>query len=250
MKKENVDKAIEKQEKAVENLKKAQEDLEDRLDQLRKEQQEELLSALESRFRAMLSRQIECNKVTNRLADVGPANWKRSDQLELADLSQKQRWVGDQANEALFLLTEEGSTVILPTLIEQIRDDGREVADRLAAADAGDAVRVTQADLEAVLRDIIEAIERKQEEMENEEESGDQDSGDQNRPLLPGSAELKLLRACQLRVNKMTQQLQTDRAKPDASAEEIGKRLKKLAERQDGVAEMAKDMHESLRKAQ
>lgn len=249
LKKEKTDKAIEKQEKAVENLKKAQEELEDRLDQLRKEQQEELLAALESRFRAMLARQVECNKATNRLAEIGPANWKRSDQLELAELSQRQRWVGDQADEALFLLTEEGSTVILPTLIQQIRDDGREVADRLAAADAGESVRVTQADLEAILRDIIGAIERKQEEMESEEDSGGE-SGDSNPPLLPGSAELKLLRACQLRVNKMTQQLQTDRTNPDASAEEIGKRLKKLSERQADVAEMAKNMHEALRQAQ
>ncbi len=248
LEKNDTDKAIEKQEKALENLKKAQEELEDRLEQLRKEQQEEMLAALESRFRAMLSRQLECNKATTRLAELGRANWKRSDELEFPELSQKQRWVGEQADEALFLLTEEGTTIILPQLIRQVRDDAREVSDRLALSDVGDAALAMQADLEAVLRDIIEAIERKQEEMQNEGEGGEGNQG--NSPLLPGSAELKLLRSCQIRVNKMTERLQADRAKPDAPADEIRDRLTRLAERQAEVAEMAKQMHESLRQAQ
>lgn len=248
LEKNDTDKAIEKQEKALENLKKAQEELEDRLEQLRKEQQEEMLAALESRFRAMLSRQLECNKATSRLAELGRANWKRSDELEFPDLSQKQRWVGEQADEALFLLTEEGTTIILPQLIRQVRDDAREVADRLALSDAGDAALAMQADLEAVLRDIIEAIERKQEEMENQGEGGEGNQG--NSPLLPGSAELKLLRSCQIRVNKMTERLKSDRANPDAPADEIRDRLNRLSERQAEVADMAKQMHESLRQAQ
>ncbi len=249
LKEGKTDKAIEEQEKALEELKKAKEELEDRLDQLRKEQQEEFLAALESRFKGMLARQLECNKVTDRLAEVGAANWKRSDQLELADLSQKQRWVGDQADEALFLLTEDGTTVILPQLVTQVRDDARDVADRLAAADAGDGVRATQADLELVLRDIIDAIEQKQEEMQKNDEGGG-GGGDGSQPLLPGSAELKLLRSCQLRVNAATERLRTDRENPAAVADEIQTRLKKLSQRQAEVSDMAREMHEALQRAQ
>ncbi|MBX3395062.1 MAG: hypothetical protein KF841_06805 [Phycisphaerae bacterium] len=248
LEKKNADKAIEQQEKAVEKLKKAQEELEDRMDQLRKEQQEEMLAALESRFRAMLSRQLECNKVTTRLGELGAANWKRSDQLELADVSQRQRWVGDQAEETLLLLKEDGSTVILPTMIEEIRDDARDVADRLAAADAGESVRITQSDIESMLRDMIEAIERKQEELADQADSGQ--SGDGSQPLLPGSAELKLLRSCQIRVNRATQQLKADRERSEIPADDLAKRLRRLAEKQQSVADMAKAMHESLRRAQ
>lgn len=247
LKEEDLDEAIKKQEEALEKLKDAEEQLEDRLDQLRKEQQEELLAALESRFRAMLSRQLECNKVTNRLADLGPENWKRSDQLELAELSQKQRWVGDQADESLFLLVEEGSTVVLPQLVEHVRDDARAVADRLAAADAGDTVRLMQSDLEQVLRDIIDAIKRKQEELENQGGGG---GGGGNTPLLPGSAELKLLRACQWRVNVATEKLQLLRTQSSAPAEEINPSLQRLSKRQADVAEMAREMHEAMTRAQ
>jgi len=244
---EDLDKAIEKQKQALEKLDNAKEALEDRLDQLRKEQQEELLAALESRFRSMLARQVACTKTTNRLAELGVENWKRSDQLELAELSQKQRWVGEQADEALFILVEEGTTVVLPQLVEQVSADAREAADRLAAADAGEAVRMMQDDLEQVLRDIIDAIKKKQEDLD---ESGGGGEGGGDSPLLPGSAELKLLRSCQLRVNKTTGRLREASQSPDASPEDIAARLRHLSKRQTDVAKMAKDMHEAIKKAQ
>lgn len=249
LKKDDPAEAAKKQQKALEKLKNAKEALEDRLEQLRREQQEELLAALESRFRAMLSRQLECNKATNRLADVGPEHWKRSDQLELAELSQRQKWVGDQADEALFMLVEEGTTVILPKLVGQVRDDGRATAERLAAADTGPTVRMVQADLELILRDIIDAIKKEQEELENQGGGGGKGGGG-NPPLLPGSAELKLLRACQLRVNVATERLETARSAGGDLAQEIEQRLKRLADRQADVAEMAKDMHKAVTRAQ
>lgn len=244
---EDSDAAVEKQKEALDKLNQAKNELDDRLEQLRKEQQEEFLAALESRFRAMLGRQLECNKATTRLGELGTENWKRSDQLELAELSQKQRWVGQQADEAYFLLVEEGTTVILPTLVEQVRDDATHVADRLAAADAGMNVRMTQADLEQVLRDIIDAIKKKQEELDSEGGGG---GGGGNSPLLPGSAELKLLRACQVRVNLSTERLQVESEDANQSPDEIARALKRLSKRQADVAEMAKDMHEALKKAQ
>ena len=249
LKKDDPAEAAKKQQKALEKLKNAKEALEDRLEQLRREQQEELLAALESRFRAMLSRQLECNKATNRLAEVGAEHWKRSDQLELAELSQRQKWVGDQADEALFLLVEEGTTVVLPKLVGQVRDDGRVAAQQLAAADTGPTVRMMQADLELILRDIIDAIKKKQEELEDSGGGGG-GGGGSNPPLLPGSAELKLLRACQLRVNVATERLETARSAGGDLAQEIEKRLKRLASRQADVAEMAKDIHEAVTRAQ
>ncbi|HRW52498.1 MAG TPA: hypothetical protein P5081_06390 [Phycisphaerae bacterium] len=240
--------AIEEQKKAIEKLEQAKEDLEERLDQLRREQQEQLLAALESRFRAMLSRQLEVNKATNRLIELGVDQWKRSDQLELAELSEKQRWVGDEADEAMFLLTEEGSTVVLPPLLQEVRDDARDVADRLAAAQADATTRMLQEELEAILRDMIDAVKKQQEELE--QGGGGGGGSDGNPPLLPGSAELKLLRSCQLRINKATESMhdRIDSGADDAAS--IQSAIEHLSIKQDKVAEMAKSMHESLQKAQ
>lgn len=239
--------AVEEQKQAIEKLEQAKEDLDERLDQLRREQQEQLLAALESRFRAMLSRQLEVNKATDRLVDLGVANWKRSDQLELAELSEKQRWVGDQADEATFLLTEEGSTVVLPPLLEEVRDDARDLADRLAAAQADREVQAVQQEIESVLRDMIDSVKKQQEELE---QGGGGGSSNGSQPLLPGSAELKLLRACQLRINKSTESLYEELETNAEKKGEINAAIQRLATKQDKVADMAKAMHESLQKAQ
>lgn len=241
--------ASEKQAKALEKLEQARKALEEKLQQLRKEQQEQLLAALESRFRAMLTRQLECNKATTRLSDVGKENWSRSDQLELVDLSQKEKWVSEEADKALFILKEEGTTVIFPQIAEQVRDDARDVSDRLASADAGDSVRATQEAIAQTLKELLEAIEKKQSESDSDAGEGETpEPGPQ--PLLPGSAELKLLRACQLRVNQATLQAQKDQSKENADLRELEVRLQKLAQRQQQVHDMAKAMHESLTKPQ
>lgn len=241
--------AAEKQAKALEKLEQARKALEEKLQQLRKEQQEQLLAALESRFRAMLTRQLECNKATVRLADVGRGNWSRSDQLELVDLSQKEKWVSEEADKALYILKEEGTTVVFPQIVEQVRDDASDVSERLAEADASEPVRQTQEAIAQTLRELLEAIEKKQ--AENDAPSGEAEDPEQGPPpLLPGSAELKLLRACQLRVNQATLQAEKDRAREGGDLHELEGRLEKLAQRQKQVHDMAKAMHESLTKPQ
>ncbi len=246
---QNPKNAAEKQSKALEKLEQARKAMEEKLQQLRKEQQEQLLAALESRFRAMLARQLECNKATTRLADVGKENWSRSDQLELVDLSQKEYWVSEEAEKALYILKEEGTTVVFPQIVEQVHDDAGDVAARLAAADAGESVRLTQETIAQTLKELLEAIKKKQEE--NDAGTGEGDNPEQGaQPLLPGSAELKLLRSCQLRVNQATLQADKDRSREGADLRELEARLHKLTQRQQQVHDMAKAMHESLTKPQ
>jgi|GEM_PF-562408 len=239
---------VQKQAEALEKLEQAKQDLEQQLEQMRREQQEQMLAALESRMRAMLSRQVEVNKATRRLSELGVDNWDRKDQNQLGEVVEKQRWVSTQADEALFILKEEGSTVVLPPLIEQVRDDASYVADQLAVTDVGRPILLAQEDLELVLRDIIDAVVRQQEELQEGGEGGGGGSG--NSPLLPGSAELKLLRACQVRINNTTEKLAVEVELNNGDAKPIEPALQRLADKQKDVSEMARNMHESLRRAQ
>lgn len=244
-------KAAEAQAKALEKLEEAQRELENKLEQLRKEQQEELLAALESRFKAMLARQLEVNKGTDRLDELGAENWRRADQLELAELSQKQAWVGEEAEKALYILKEEGTTVVFPQVVEHVRDDAAEAGRLLAAANTSQGTRNIQASIAETLRELIEAIEKKQAENEENQggQSGEQDPN-QSQPLLPASAELKLLRSCQLRVNESTQQLESEISEDSPETDESRSRREKLARRQEQVHDMARSMHEAIRRAQ
>ncbi len=243
-------KAEQAQGKALEKLEQARKELEETLEQLRKEQQEELLAALEGRFKAMLARQLEVNKSTERLEDLGVENWRRADQLELADLSQKQSWVGEEADRALYILKEEGTTVVFPQVVEHLRDDAAEAARLLAAATTGTATQSIQASIVNTLRELIEAIEKKQAESEGGGGEGGGGGDNQNQPLLPASAELKLLRSCQVRVNDATIQFEVELSAADRESDVLRDRREKLARRQEQVHEMARSMHEALRRAQ
>ena len=243
--------ASKKQQKALEKLQKAKEKIEESLQQLRREQQEEMLAALEARFRAMLARQVECTQSTSRLAGLDKAKWTRTDQLQAAEVSQRQRWVADEAQKAHYILTEEGTTVVFPQIVEQVRDDAREAADRLSGARADTATVSLQQSIEQTLRELIDAIAKKREENEKQNQMPTTPSDDDApQPLLPGSAELKLLRACQERVNLATKQLHEDHFKPGAQAGDLAARIEKTAARQQVVSEMAKKMQESLTRPQ
>ncbi|MEK6644057.1 MAG: hypothetical protein AABZ08_09120 [Planctomycetota bacterium] len=243
------DEAAKKQDEALKKLEEAQKKLQDALEQLRKEQQEEMLAALEARFRAMLAKQIECSKASQRLVELPTAEWKRSDQLDVGEITTKQKSIGEDADATLFILKEEGTTVIFPQIVRQVRDDAREAVSLLAPTAIPADVRRLQDGIEQVLRELLDAVKKKQEEAENEEKKGGAAGQDSPQPLLPGSAELKLLRSCQLRVNTATQALKADRAKAGDTAE-ARERLQRLAKRQEEVSTMAKEMHESMTKAQ
>jgi hypothetical protein len=208
-----------------------------------------MLAALEARFRAMLAKQVDCSRATGRLVALDKADWKRSDQLELGELSQREKEIGEEADKALYILTEEGTTVVFPQIVEQVRDDASEVSARLASAEASADVRRMQDNIEQALRELIDAVKKKQEENENNPPTGGE-GHEGPQPLLPGSAELKLLRSCQTRVNKATEILRADRARSDAVDNEITARLEKLAKRQDEVSKLAKEMQEAMTKAQ
>jgi len=246
----NPEQAAEDQEQALEDLRQAQRELDDTLEQLRLEQQEEMLAALEQRFRAMLAMQIDAAKRTRVLDARGRDTWNRTDQLELAEVSQVQRRVGEEADVAAEILIKEGTTVVFPSIVEQVRDDAWSVGEQLAATETGRFVQDAQADIEQTIRELIAAVEEKQDQLASGQQQPGQSGQQANPPLLPGSAELKLLRAVQIRVNNATDRADSARAEGDADPQQLQTRLDSLRARQNKVAELAKSMHESMRRAQ
>ena len=93
------------------------------------------------------------------------------------------------------------------------------------------------------LKDIIEAVQRMQDEQQQQQQ-GEPGQSDENPPLLPGSAELKLLRSAQLRINGRTAALGESQAGDAISADELGADLENLARRQRSVSDMAREMRD------
>ena len=234
--------AAESQQQAVEELEQALRELEDVLTQLRREEREETLRDLEARFREMLSEQRGINGATAALASVGQEHFQRAQQLELAELSTQERSLAEKASACGHILDEEGTTIVFPRVVGQVAEDMIAVADRLAAQHVGPLTQAMQQEIVETLEQLLEAVKRM--EQENEQQAGATSSNSDNQPLLPTSAELKLLRSSQLRVNTRTAAIEEAR---DTAAEPESLLVKSLAEaavRQNECAEAARDMRD------
>ena len=234
--------AVPKQDEAIEKLEEAKKELEQALEQLRKEEREEALRDLESRFRELLAKQRPINEATLTLDEVGRDNFKRAERLRLADLSTDERELAKQAATCLHILDEEGTTIAFPRIVGQLGEDMETVAERLAVWKVGRVTQTIEQEIVETLEQLLAAVKKMQQESEQQDGQGSKSDG--NPPLLPKSAELRLLRASQNRVNTRTLATQRSVVEGDETAEGGMRVLRKLATRQLECQEIAKDMRD------
>lgn len=242
--------AKQEQQDALENLEKAQEELEDALAQLRQQLQDEVLRALEERFAAMLATQKELSArtlVTDRLgresltADGGlPAALVE----RCSELSEGELELASEAGDARKLLEEEGTTAVFPELVEEIEDDLGSVGGRLAKAQTGAATQAMQAEIEDTLETLLGALRRTIEE--NSEGGGGQCDGEP--PLVPRSAELKLILALQKRVHQRTVEYDTSVPQAEREGDDARAEAGEVARKQGRVKELTRKLAVQINK--
>jgi len=175
--------ASDKQDKAIAQLMKAKERLEEILRQLREEEREMALTALEARFRDMLLKQEVVNNQTTGLAAV-PADQRtdrhRSRSIELA---RSEDDIAILAVKAMALLKEDGSSTAFPEAVDQIRDDMLTVAHRLDRADVGELTQSFEQDIVEALREILDSLQMEMEKLKDKKSKQQQSQQpDQNKP--------------------------------------------------------------------
>ncbi len=212
------------------------------MSQLRTEDRAETLRDLESRFRELLVKQRAVNETTLTLAGVGRQNFRRTEHLQLADLSVKQRHLAERAAACVHILDEEGTTVVFPRVVRHVQEDMSGVADRLAAHHVDAITQGIEQEIVETLEGLLESVKRMQQENEQMDGSPGGDGGDS--PLLPRSAELKLLRATQMRVNGRTATIETARNSGDVTEVEIRESLDVTAARQAECSEIAREIRD------
>jgi hypothetical protein len=231
--------ATEMQESALEKMQAALTELEDALRQIRREEVEETLAALELRFRALLEKERRVRETVGALAARPVEQWSRVEQLGLAEAAEVQSGLAGECEAIERLLVDEGTTVILPELMRQLGADVQGVAVRLSSNDVGERTLRELDGIIALLTEILEAIETRRDQVQEaapQPESGDPE---ERAPLLPGSAELKLIRSSQVRINERTDALASG-AGEAGTADELGE----LAARQRKLANLARRLNE------
>ncbi|MGE0755403.1 MAG: hypothetical protein AB7O38_00215 [Pirellulaceae bacterium] len=198
--------AITEQEQAREELERAKAELERILRQLREEEIERTLALLEGRFRRMLLGQIQIYESTKRLDQVPGAQRTRDMDVQAGKLGFEEGKLAVEADKALLVLREEGSSVAFPETVEMMRDDMQQVAERLAQSRVDSLTQSIEEEIIRSLEELIAALQKAQQDLKDKRQPPQQgepmDPAD--RPLVDRLAELKMIRSLQMRVNART----------------------------------------------
>jgi len=224
--------------KAGDDLKKAQEEIEKRLEELGEKMEDETIVKLEDIFREMLGRQQQATGQTVQLdAELRAEKdeeLRRGDKITLRRLVQEEQALSGMADQALQLIEEDGTTISFPVVVENMRDNLNQVAAFLEQQATGLETQTLQHEIERTLEELIEALQIAKKAGNG---SGQCKGGNCKPPLLPDTAELKLLRALQLRVNRRTRSF--DEARPEGPLDALRKtEVTRVSKLQGDVSDM------------
>jgi hypothetical protein len=247
LKKNDKGKASGDQDEAIKNLEEVRKEIERRLKQLREEEQERLLANLEARCRRMLALQKDVYEGTKRVHATIQANEghqpSRNEDIKAGELSAREGVIVAEANKVLQLLEEDGTSVAVPQVLEQCRDDMKTVQARLFKTDVGQFTQQVEEDIIRALTEVIEVLKKQQQDLKDRKDSPPPPGGQPPpQALINMLAELKMLRSLQLWVNQRT--ISYGKQFPGEQVDDTTAQgeLRKLAERQVKIEKATKDI--------
>lgn len=245
LKKQKPADASKEQDDAIRKLMEAKEKIEEILRQLREEEQKLMLAALEARFKKMLAAQLIIYHDTVRLSKAGDSE-KATAQARAVKLSQGEQEILIDADKALILLKEEGSSIAFPESVAGIRQDVQNLVGWLQDAKVGELTQAVEKDVIEALEELIEALqkemEKSDEDKKKQQQQQQQQNQEQSQPLVDQLAELKMLRSLQLRVNRRTKQLGRTFEGEQATQDEAVQQLQQLSGRQARIQQATSDL--------
>ncbi len=239
----NTDQAQKDQKDAQKKMEEALDEIEERLDQLREETREEKLARLEGRFREMYDRQKVATAMTIDLDDkkvsLGPLN--RRDQLLLLRIATDELDISEVGQQAYDLLLEDGTSVVFPEALQDLRMDLDRVAQLLYDEHTNRLTQLLQKEIEAGILDLLDSLEEAKKDGESGGGGGGGGGGKQ--PLLKKSAELKILRMQQQRLNRRTRRVEQLRGS-EVPSETLDREVNQAAETQIKLLEITERLME------
>jgi hypothetical protein len=237
--------AVESQREALKQLEQAKAELERVLRQLREEEMERTLTMLAARFRKMLDAQMKIYEGTVRLDKVAEADRDHDDEIEAARLSREESLLVREADRALVLLKEEGSSMAFPETVSLMRDDMQQVTTRLSEIKVGALTQQLEQDIIEALEETIAALDKAIKDLEKKKTPPGQSpppGQPSDPPLVDKLAELKMIRALQMRINRRTLRYDEIIEGDQAETPELLEALQKLSERQQRVYQATSDL--------
>ncbi len=234
------------QEDAKTKLEQARKRLEEILRQMREEEIERVLADLQKRCEKMLQMQEIVNanskRINQRIYALGKA--EREDEINANRLSEDEDKIITEADYAIGIIEAEGTAVAFTEVFHQVRNDMMQVSRRLRRVDLGPETLAIEEDIVTTLKEMIEALKKQQQEQRDRKQSQQQQNGNPSpQDLIDKLAELRMIKAMQLRVNSRTEQwgkrYQGEEAKDPAivgELMELGKRQLRIWNVTDNIA--------------
>jgi hypothetical protein len=239
------DQAADKQRQAQRNLEAARAELERILRQLREEEMEQLLTRLAARFREMLAEQRSIYDETVAVHQAAAQGGDRTSLLKAIRLSRREGELVREAEKALVLLREDGTSVAFPETAEQIASDMQSLTSRLASGDVAAITQTIELDVITGLEDMIGAFDRARDDIAQQQGQGQppgSGGSPEESPLVTQLAELRMIRTLQARIHRRTQVLGELVAPGEAIPADVERELETLAERQNKVFQATRDL--------
>jgi hypothetical protein len=232
-------KAAQAEDEAIKKLEEAKKKLEELLRQTREEELERLLNALENRCRQMLEMQRLVKAGTIDVHKAIEANEgkkaNRANQQDSGRLADKERAIVNEATKAIELIEAEGSAVAFAEVFRQVRTDMQTVQGLLEKTKVGMETQAIEQDIIDALIDMIKALQKAKAQL------GQGTGGGGTPPdpkLLDLIAELKMIRAWQVKLNKRTKlygSMYIAKEGEQTKEPELKKKLEDLAGRQENL---------------
>jgi hypothetical protein len=221
-------KASRAQAQSLDKLKAGRQQVEETLEELQRAFRERLLAYLRERFTKMLNEQRGVTRETIALdlklkalkAGSGSAAVSTPEALDRKDRQAAEALAGREsslmalADDVLDLLSEDGTTLVFPGVVEEIKRDIANVSGLLSRIQVGDRTQYIERQIEASIEEILRALDVAQKSPPPPNPSQGRQSKSGAGPLLPLSTELKLVRSLQARVNERTSEFDLKR-KPE-----------------------------------
>lgn len=172
-------------------------------------------------------------------------NLRRRDQLLLIRLSTEEFEISELGQQAYDLLLEDGTSIVFPEIVQTLREDLNRSGELLEAERTDQLTQLIQRDIEQTLLELLDSL--KELKKKGSGGGGGGGGGGGKQPLLRSSAELKMLKARQNRINRVTKRL--DQMKLDRPGDqELEKEFDRAADQQADLHEMTERIKERQQK--
>jgi hypothetical protein len=240
------------QRKTLEQLRQATDALQEQVAQLERLKKARQLARLEERLARILESQQELSAQTRQTFSARrakPPHYDRPDEQVLQAISGEEGTLAADIADIHKQLTEDGSTVVFPQMLQAVGDDLRLVETRLAKLQANPVTQRTQRRVERVLAQLIEAVRKELSEGPGRARRGGGGAGGGGggkQPLIPPLAELRMLRLQQVWIREATGSLLEDVKGQAVSSEEARGQMRQLQNRQVELEKLTRKLAESM----